>query len=87
MNLPAVRNAIHVGDKVFHDGSKVEENLFEDIMKSVKPWVEDILNAGYKVSASKDNLFFINGRFSYRELLLIKNYLIYRAAPSEQSLQ
>jgi vitellogenic carboxypeptidase-like protein len=61
LNLPEVRKAIHVGDKVFHNGTKVEKILFEDIMKSVKPWVEDILNAGYKVLLFNGQLDIIVG--------------------------
>ncbi|CAG0917791.1 unnamed protein product [Notodromas monacha] len=49
INRPEVRQAIHVGNKAFHNGSKVESLLFEDMMKSVKPWFEDILNSGIRV--------------------------------------
>lgn len=37
------RRAIHVGNSTFHDGAKVEEFLEEDIMQSVKPWIEELL--------------------------------------------
>lgn len=43
--LKAVRTAIHVGGRPYNDGSEVEKHLINDIMDSVKPWVEEILNA------------------------------------------
>lgn len=42
INRPGVRRAIHVGNLTFHDGSEVETHLLEDIMKSVKPWIEEV---------------------------------------------
>lgn len=42
VNLPGVRRAIHVGNLTFNDGSVVETHLMEDIMKSVKPWIEEV---------------------------------------------
>ncbi|XP_013405138.1 probable serine carboxypeptidase CPVL [Lingula anatina] len=39
-----VRKAIHVGNLTFHDGSKVEQFLLQDVMKSVKPWMTEIFN-------------------------------------------
>ncbi|KAG8227812.1 hypothetical protein J437_LFUL010970 [Ladona fulva] len=42
----SVRKAIHVGNKPFNDGKKVEMNLQNDIMQSVKPWVEALLDSG-----------------------------------------
>ncbi|XP_048195570.1 probable serine carboxypeptidase CPVL isoform X3 [Perognathus longimembris pacificus] len=46
--LPLVRQAIHVGNKTFSDGATVEKYLREDTMKSVKPWLTEIMN-NYKV--------------------------------------
>ncbi|XP_076326712.1 putative serine carboxypeptidase CPVL [Tachypleus tridentatus] len=46
--FPGVRKAIHVGNLTYNDGSIVEDYLLEDIMKSVKPWIE-ILMDNYKV--------------------------------------
>ncbi|GLG97065.1 Venom serine carboxypeptidase [Gryllus bimaculatus] len=40
---PQVRHAIHVGNAVFHTDNIVEMNLKSDVMQSVKPWVEEIL--------------------------------------------
>jgi len=49
LNLASVRKAIHVGDLTFHAGTEVEDNLLEDMMQSVKPWIEVLLTAGYDV--------------------------------------
>ncbi|XP_061632472.1 probable serine carboxypeptidase CPVL [Phyllopteryx taeniolatus] len=48
VTLPEVRRAIHVGDLEFHDGSRVEKHLMQDVMKSVKPWL-GVLMDHYKV--------------------------------------
>lgn len=48
INKPAVRKSIHVGNLTFNDGSVVENYLEEDVMKSVKPWIEELLD-NYKV--------------------------------------
>lgn len=42
INQESVRRAIHVGNLTFHDGSEVETHLEEDIMKSVKPWIQEV---------------------------------------------
>ena len=42
----AVRKTIHVGNRTFNDGSNVEKHLVQDVMKSVKPWIEALLDAG-----------------------------------------
>ncbi|XP_046403551.1 venom serine carboxypeptidase-like [Ischnura elegans] len=44
------RKAVHVGNRPFDGGSGiVERYLMADVMQSVKPWVEELLDAGYKV--------------------------------------
>ncbi|XP_058383579.1 probable serine carboxypeptidase CPVL [Diceros bicornis minor] len=48
LSLPEVRQAIHVGNRTFNDGSTVEKYLREDTVKSVKPWLTEIMN-NYKV--------------------------------------
>ncbi|XP_032761052.1 probable serine carboxypeptidase CPVL isoform X3 [Rattus rattus] len=48
LSLPQVRQAIHVGNQNFSDGAEVEKHLREDTVKSVKPWLEEIMNY-YKV--------------------------------------
>ena len=39
-----IRKAIHVGNLTYNDGKKVEQFLLQDIMKSVKPWIEEIMD-------------------------------------------
>lgn len=46
--LPETRSAIHVGNLTFNDGNTVEEYLRKDVVDTVKPWVEEILNANYR---------------------------------------
>ncbi|XP_071441085.1 venom serine carboxypeptidase-like [Hetaerina americana] len=41
-----VREAIHVGNKPFNGGTVVEQHLKLDVMQSVKPWVEALLDSG-----------------------------------------
>lgn len=50
VQTPEVRRTIHVGDKTYHDGSTVEKHLVQDVMKSVKPWIEALISDGrYRV--------------------------------------
>ena len=50
LNLPAVRKMIHVGNLKYDDVSTiVYSNLAKDIPKTVKPWIESLLEAGYQV--------------------------------------
>ncbi|KAA0183853.1 hypothetical protein HAZT_HAZT011821 [Hyalella azteca] len=44
INEAEVRRAIHVGKLAFNDGKAVEQHLINDVMQSVKPWIEEILN-------------------------------------------
>ena len=45
-----VRKAIHVGNLEYDDVSeKVHDKLYADMPKTVRPWVEDLLNNDYKV--------------------------------------
>ena len=47
---PESRKAIHVGNRTFDGASiRVYEDLYDDMFKSVKPWIEDLLDADYKV--------------------------------------
>ncbi|KAM6202333.1 putative serine carboxypeptidase CPVL [Rhynchocyon petersi] len=48
LSLPEVRKAIHVGNYTFNNGSKAEKYLREDSVKSVKPWLTEVMN-NYKV--------------------------------------
>ncbi|XP_067648756.1 probable serine carboxypeptidase CPVL [Haliotis asinina] len=45
---PETRNAVHVGNLTFHDGSEVSKHLADDFMMSVKPWLATIMD-NYKV--------------------------------------
>ncbi|KAJ8872308.1 hypothetical protein PR048_025912 [Dryococelus australis] len=46
----SVRSAMHVGKQKYYPSSgTVYDRLVEDIMKSVRPWVEELLDAGYRV--------------------------------------
>jgi len=50
VQLDNVRRAIHVGGMTWNDGSAVLNHLQDDIMRSnIKPWIEEILEQGYKV--------------------------------------
>lgn len=46
--LNSTRQAIHVGSLPYNSGEIVEKHLMNDVMNTVKPWVEDLLNAGYR---------------------------------------
>lgn len=48
LSLPEVRQAIHVGNRTFSDGSEVEKYMREDTVKSVKLWLAELMN-NYKV--------------------------------------
>ncbi|XP_063832819.1 venom serine carboxypeptidase [Ostrinia nubilalis] len=45
----SVRKAIHVGDLPFNNGSIVEQHLKQDVMKSVAPWISELLDHYYVV--------------------------------------
>lgn len=52
LQLPATRRAIHVGNNSFHDldsENKVEEHLKLDVMNSVVPYLDELLNE-YRVA-------------------------------------
>uniref|UniRef100_A0A8C5CSD3 Carboxypeptidase vitellogenic like n=2 Tax=Gadus morhua TaxID=8049 RepID=A0A8C5CSD3_GADMO len=48
VTLPKVRLSIHVGNLSFHDGSEVEKHLLQDVMKSIKPWLGELMD-NYRV--------------------------------------
>ena len=50
LNMASTRRAIHVGNLTFNSGVKVEKHLLQDVMKSVKPWIEQLMDVGtYKI--------------------------------------
>lgn len=46
--LKETRTAIHVGNRQYNNGTTVESHLVNDVMDSVRPWVEDILDANIR---------------------------------------
>ena len=44
-----MRAAIHVGNATLNGGGEVYEYLYDDIIKSVRPWVEELLDNDYRV--------------------------------------
>ena len=40
VEMASTRLAIHVGNLTYNDGAEVEKHLLQDIMKSVKPWIQ-----------------------------------------------
>lgn len=44
-----MRYAIHVGNATRNGGGWVYTYLYDDIMKSVRPWVEELLDNDYRV--------------------------------------
>lgn len=44
----SVRKAIHVGSSTYNSGVDVEKNLINDVMDSVAPWLEELIN-NYRV--------------------------------------
>lgn len=49
LELASTRRAIHVGNLTYNSGEEVEKHLLQDIMQSTKPWIEELIGAGYKV--------------------------------------
>ncbi|XP_059054790.1 venom serine carboxypeptidase [Achroia grisella] len=45
----SVRKQIHVGNRPFNNGTEVEKHLKQDVMKSVAPWVAELLDNYYVV--------------------------------------
>jgi vitellogenic carboxypeptidase-like protein len=43
LQLAETRRALHVGNLTYHDGTEVEKRLTQDMMKSVKPWIEVLI--------------------------------------------
>jgi len=49
LELATTRLALHVGNLTYNSGEEVERHLLSDVMQSVKPWIEELIAAGYKV--------------------------------------
>jgi vitellogenic carboxypeptidase-like protein len=69
LDLPHVRKAIHVGNAVFHNSTKVQTVMHSDLTKSVKPEIEAILDAGYKV-------LFANGQLDISVAFELTQYFV-----------
>lgn len=48
LNRNSIRKKIHVGNLTYNDGALVERYLMADIMKSIAPWLTELLN-NYRV--------------------------------------
>lgn len=48
LQLDHVRKAIHVGNLTYNSGVEVEKHLLADVMQSVKPWIQELIEK-YKV--------------------------------------
>ena len=42
--MPTTRKGIHVGNLTYNNGDAVENHLLGDIMKSVKPWLAEVMD-------------------------------------------
>ena len=50
LEKPEVRRSIHVGNLTYDDVSLVvHEHLFDDMSKTIRPWLETLLESNYKV--------------------------------------
>nr|CAD7204550.1 unnamed protein product [Timema douglasi] len=45
VQLEKVRRAIHVGNNTYNNGNVVELHLKDDVLQSVKPWIEELLES------------------------------------------
>lgn len=61
VQTPKTRRAIHVGNLTYNDGMMVQEKLTDDFMRSVKPWIVELLNNNYKVRDTFVNPFHLYG--------------------------
>ena len=60
LEKPKVRRAIHVGNLTYHDISIIaHQHLFDDMSKTIRPWLETLLESDYKVK------YYIS--FAYKE--------------------
>ncbi|KAF7288075.1 hypothetical protein GWI33_000128 [Rhynchophorus ferrugineus] len=76
-----VRAAIHVGNATFNEDSAVEENLLEDLMQSVTPWITELLKH-YKILFYNGQLDIIVG---YPLTVNFLNHLDFNAATEYQT--
>ncbi|GAB6028846.1 hypothetical protein CHUAL_004650 [Chamberlinius hualienensis] len=48
LNRPDIRQAFHAGNATFQNASVVIGRVYDDVMVSYTPWLQDMLNKGYK---------------------------------------
>ncbi|XP_050304829.1 venom serine carboxypeptidase-like [Anthonomus grandis grandis] len=78
-----VRAAIHVGNATFHDDNTVEEQLLEDALQSVAPWISELLSY-YRVLIYNGQLDIIVAyplTLNYLQKLTFDGSDIYKTAP------
>jgi len=49
LGMEKTRKAIHVGHLPYNNGSAVEKHLVGDIMDTVRPWVEELLDSDIRI--------------------------------------
>lgn len=79
-----ISQAIHVGNRPYNDGAAVEQHIVNDIMQSVRPWVEELLDAGYRTliySGQLDIIVAAPLSENFLQALQWKGKERYRAAP------
>nr|CAD7392367.1 unnamed protein product [Timema cristinae] len=85
LRRPDVRKALHVGKAYFQEiNGHVYEKLLEDMMQSVKPWVEELLDSDYRIVYYSGQMDIIVGypmSTLYYESLEFKDAQEYRNAP------
>ena len=87
LERPQVRKAIHVGNLTYDDVSmKVHQYLNDDMLKSIRPWLEALLEADYKVL---NNYFDCCNQIKekYTTWLLFKGKIIFSLSSIVKALQ
>lgn len=73
-----------MGNRPYNDGAAVEQHIVNDIMQSVRPWVEELLDAGYRTliySGQLDIIVAAPLSENFLQALQWKGKERYRAAP------
>lgn len=81
-----VRKAINVGNHTLSDGNKVLDHLMDDSCKSVKSWLEELIDADYEVLLYSGQLDIIVAPETTRRLIANmhwKNEQNYRNSPKK----
>ncbi|KAF6211952.1 hypothetical protein GE061_012469 [Apolygus lucorum] len=86
LNQTSVRRSLHVGNLSYSNGEKVQNKLYEDVMKSVAPWLEELMDE-YRVMLYNGQLDIICAyplTVNYIKLLKWSGAEEYRKAPRKQ---